>query len=253
MDDVYIASTHAMADPVKKKQIAGIMAAEALGRRAALQSPHTAATLAVDVYGKSLELVFEQEYKAVITERSLVTSSATTAHGLFWMTPATVNQRTGSTTASSPTISPSARRWRQPRRVGNLRTVKSFCSPTPQVPAESFASATGACTTPSTSAGLGPSCGPRVFCFECDPDDEARRRVAAAFAKAEAPVGGVPRGYRTTMLSDADINYERHARAALGAVITSMTGDARVFVSGGTEHQAGPGMAPIAAIIRVES
>ncbi len=91
------------------------------------------------------------------------------------------------------------------------------------------------------------------LCFECDPDDEARRRVAAAFAKAEAPVGGVPRGYRTTMLSDADINYERHARAALGAVITSMTGDARVFVSGGTEHQAGPGMAPIAAIIRVES
>jgi cyanuric acid amidohydrolase len=76
-------------------------------------------------------------------------------------------------------------------------------------------------------------------------------RVVAIFAKAEAPPNGVLRGRRTTMLSDADINYERHARAALGAVITSVTGDAAIFVSGGTEHQCKPGEAPIAAIVRV--
>jgi cyanuric acid amidohydrolase len=52
------------------------------------------------------------------------------------------------------------------------------------------------------------------------------------------------------MLSDADINYERHARAALGGVIASITGDPRIFVSGGTEHQSAPGNAPIAAIVR---
>jgi cyanuric acid amidohydrolase len=52
------------------------------------------------------------------------------------------------------------------------------------------------------------------------------------------------------MLSDADINYERHARAALGAVIASITNDPAIFVSGGTEHQCGPGAAPIAAIVR---
>ncbi len=75
-------------------------------------------------------------------------------------------------------------------------------------------------------------------------------RVVAMFAKAEAPVGGMLRGRRTTMLSDADINYERHARAALGAVIASVTGDAAIFVSGGTEHQCAPGEAPIAAIVR---
>ncbi len=73
----------------------------------------------------------------------------------------------------------------------------------------------------------------------------------AIFAKAEAPPGGMLRGRRTTMLSDADINYERHARAALGAVIASVTGDAAIFVSGGTEHQCKPGEAPIAAIVRV--
>jgi cyanuric acid amidohydrolase len=75
-------------------------------------------------------------------------------------------------------------------------------------------------------------------------------RILAIFAKAEAPPNGVLRGRRTTMLSDADINYERHARAALGAVIASVTGDSAIFVSGGTEHQCKPGEAPIAAIVR---
>jgi len=87
--------------------------------------------------------------------------------------------------------------------------------------------------------------------FGCDPADSDRSRIAAVFAKAEAPVGGALRGHRTTMLSDADINYERHARAAVGAVIASQTGDARIFVSGGTEHQTPPGRAPIAAIVAV--
>ncbi|HBF28635.1 ring-opening amidohydrolase [Rhizobium sp.] len=75
--------------------------------------------------------------------------------------------------------------------------------------------------------------------------------IRAIFAKAEAPPGGLLRGHRTTMLSDADINYERHARAALGAVIASVTFDPAIFVSGGTEHQCKPGEAPIAAIVKV--
>jgi cyanuric acid amidohydrolase len=53
------------------------------------------------------------------------------------------------------------------------------------------------------------------------------------------------------MLSDADIHWERHARAALGGVLTAITGDSRIFVSGGTEHQQPPGQAPIAAIVEV--
>jgi cyanuric acid amidohydrolase len=89
--------------------------------------------------------------------------------------------------------------------------------------------------------------------FDCEPDDDQRLRISAVFAKAEAPLGGVLRGYRTTMYSDADINYERHARAAAGAVISAVTGDSRIFVSGGTEHQAPPGQAPIATIVRVDN
>ncbi|UDL95992.1 ring-opening amidohydrolase [Lichenihabitans sp. PAMC28606] len=87
--------------------------------------------------------------------------------------------------------------------------------------------------------------------FSCNPSREDATRIAAVFAKAEASPTGSIRGRRNTMLSDADINYERHARAALGAVIASITGDPAIFVSGGTEHQCAPGAAPIAAIVRV--
>lgn len=86
--------------------------------------------------------------------------------------------------------------------------------------------------------------------FHGAPSEEQASRIAAVFAKAEAPPDGRIRGRRTTMLSDADIHYERHARAAVGAVIASVTFDPAIFVSGGTEHQCGPGAAPIAAIVR---
>src|ERR1700674_337392 len=87
--------------------------------------------------------------------------------------------------------------------------------------------------------------------FNGSPTAEEASRVVAIFAKAEASPTGAVRGRRNTMLSDADINYERHARAAVGAVIASITGDPAIFVSGGTEHQCGPGAAPIAAIVGV--
>lgn len=87
--------------------------------------------------------------------------------------------------------------------------------------------------------------------FNCNLTEEEAGRIVAVFAKAEASPTGAIRGRRNTMLSDADINYERHARAAVGAVIASITLDPAIFVSGGTEHQCAPGAAPIAAIVRV--
>jgi cyanuric acid amidohydrolase len=73
--------------------------------------------------------------------------------------------------------------------------------------------------------------------------------VAAVFAKAE-PAGQVF-GRRTTMLSDADVHAERHARAALSGVIGAVLGETAVFISGGTEHQCAAGKAPIAIISKV--
>lgn len=82
-------------------------------------------------------------------------------------------------------------------------------------------------------------------------DDEQRSQIVSVFAKAEA--SAMIRGCRTTMFSDADIHYERHARAAVGAVISSIIGNTRIFVSGGTEHQCLSGSAPIAVIVRKPS
>jgi cyanuric acid amidohydrolase len=87
---------------------------------------------------------------------------------------------------------------------------------------------------------------------DCLPGPDQQARIAAVFAKGTSSPNGEVRGRRTTMLSDADINYERHARAAVGAVIASVTGDPAIFVSGGTEHQAAPGQAPIAVIVRTD-
>jgi cyanuric acid amidohydrolase len=86
--------------------------------------------------------------------------------------------------------------------------------------------------------------------FDGNPTPEQAKKIVSVFAKAEASPTGTIRGRRNTMLSDADINYERHARAAVGAVIASVTFDPAIFVSGGTEHQCGPGEAPISAIVR---
>ena len=87
--------------------------------------------------------------------------------------------------------------------------------------------------------------------FEGKLSNDEANRVAAIFSKSDWGVNGVIRGRRTTMLSDADINYERHARAAVGAVIASITYDPAIFVSSGTEHQCAPGESVIAAIVRI--
>lgn len=75
-------------------------------------------------------------------------------------------------------------------------------------------------------------------------------RIAAIFAKAE-PTASLF-GRRTTMMSDADIHAERHARATLSGVLAAATGETAAFISGGTEHQCPPGAAPIALICEAQ-
>lgn len=90
VDDIYIARTSDLAKPDARKQIAGVMAAEALGWRAAFADPTATASLAVNDYGKSLHLSLKQQTNSVNAEKALVVTPGTTAHGLFWMSPSTV-------------------------------------------------------------------------------------------------------------------------------------------------------------------
>ena len=75
-------------------------------------------------------------------------------------------------------------------------------------------------------------------------------RLVNIFAKAEASPDGIIRGRRHTMLEDTDITATRHARAAVGGLISGLAGTGAVYVSGGAEHQGPPGGGPIAVIAR---
>jgi cyanuric acid amidohydrolase len=83
------------------------------------------------------------------------------------------------------------------------------------------------------------------------PDPIVSGRLINIFAKAEASPDGNVRGCRHTMLEDTDISATRHARAAVGGLISGLAGTGAVYVSGGAEHQGPPGGGPVAAIARL--
>src|SRR5579871_1558270 len=75
-------------------------------------------------------------------------------------------------------------------------------------------------------------------------------RLVNIFAKAEASPDGFVRGCRHTMLNDTDITSTRHARAAVGGLISGLAGTGAIYISGGAEHQGPAGGGPIAVIAR---
>ncbi|MBV9459365.1 MAG: ring-opening amidohydrolase [Bradyrhizobium sp.] len=77
------------------------------------------------------------------------------------------------------------------------------------------------------------------------------RRLVNIFAKAEASPDGSVRGFRHTMLEDTDISATRHARAAVGGLISGLSGTSAIYIAGGAEHQGPPGGGPVAAIAQL--
>lgn len=90
VEDIYIAKTSALADPVLRKQIVGVMTGESMGWSDVLANPDEAATLAVTKYGKALKLDPEQQKLDAQEQNQFVADANTAKHGLFWMTPETV-------------------------------------------------------------------------------------------------------------------------------------------------------------------
>jgi cyanuric acid amidohydrolase len=71
-------------------------------------------------------------------------------------------------------------------------------------------------------------------------------RLRAVITKGEMPA--LLRGTRPAALDDSDIHPNRHFRAALGGMIAALTGDGRIFLSGGAEAQTPPGGVLLAII-----
>ena len=79
---------------------------------------------------------------------------------------------------------------------------------------------------------------------------EQRVRVVGVFAKSEADSRGVVRGQRHVMLEDDDVGDTRWSRCTLSAVLASVIGDGRVYVSTRAEHMGPVGGGPVAVIAR---
>lgn len=82
------------------------------------------------------------------------------------------------------------------------------------------------------------------------PSDAELSKIINVLAKAEAASTGTCRGRRNPMIDDSDINHTRSARAVVNAVISTLTKDPMVYVSGGAEHQGPDGGGPVCVIAK---
>jgi len=73
-------------------------------------------------------------------------------------------------------------------------------------------------------------------------------RIVNVFAKGQVPLDGMVRGWRTTLLTDSDLNT-RPARAVLGTLVASVIGDPAVYASAGWGYHQGPIGGGVAAVI----
>ena len=86
---------------------------------------------------------------------------------------------------------------------------------------------------------------------DCELAPADRGRLVNVFAKCEPDSSGQTRGRRHVMFDDSDINYTRHIRAVVNAVIASVIGDTMCYVSAGAEHQGPPGGGVVAVLATV--
>jgi len=87
---------------------------------------------------------------------------------------------------------------------------------------------------------------------ECELAERDRARLVNVFAKCEPDPAGATRGRRHVMFDDSDINYTRHIRGVVNAVVASVTGDTMCYVSAGAEHQGPPGGGVVAVLARAK-
>jgi cyanuric acid amidohydrolase len=86
---------------------------------------------------------------------------------------------------------------------------------------------------------------------ECELAERDRARLVNVFAKCEPDLSGATRGRRHVMFEDGDINYTRHIRGVVNAVVASVTGDTMCYISAGAEHQGPPSGGVVAVLARV--
>jgi ABC-type nitrate/sulfonate/bicarbonate transport system substrate-binding protein len=102
----YVATAGSLADPATRAQIVAFMKGDLLGWQDSIGDPELSARLTVDVYGKGNGLDFKRQEASCVVANGFIVSADTRKHGLFWMSPASVDQTIASLAAASVKATP---------------------------------------------------------------------------------------------------------------------------------------------------
>jgi ABC-type nitrate/sulfonate/bicarbonate transport system substrate-binding protein len=102
----YAVAADSLTDKVRRAQLVAFMKGEILGWQDAIKDPALAAHLTVDVYGAGNGLDFKSQEMSCVATNRYMANADTQQHGLFWMTPAAVQETIAACAASGITAAP---------------------------------------------------------------------------------------------------------------------------------------------------
>ncbi len=102
----YAVASDSLTDKVRRAQLVAFMKGEILGWQDAIKDPALAAHLTVDVYGAGNGLDFKSQEMSCVATYDYIVNDDTKKHGLFWMTPTSVQETVAACAASGITASP---------------------------------------------------------------------------------------------------------------------------------------------------
>jgi ABC-type nitrate/sulfonate/bicarbonate transport system substrate-binding protein len=102
----YTVARSSLTDPTKRAQIVAFMKGDIKGWQDAVADPALGAQLTVDVYGKGNGLNAAEQTESAKATNDLIVNDVTKQHGLFWMSPETINDTVSSLAASGIKASP---------------------------------------------------------------------------------------------------------------------------------------------------
>jgi ABC-type nitrate/sulfonate/bicarbonate transport system substrate-binding protein len=85
LEELYIVQKSSLEDPATRARVVALMSGEARGWADALGDIDESANLAVNVYGKDLDLDMDQQVMAMTSQVDLVQTPETEENGLLWM------------------------------------------------------------------------------------------------------------------------------------------------------------------------
>lgn len=106
LTSTYSVRADSLTDPTRRAQLVAFMKASILGWNEAIKDPVLGARLTVDVYGKGNGLDRSTEERSCRAVNPFMVSADTQKHGLFWMSPTSVQETIETLAASGVAATP---------------------------------------------------------------------------------------------------------------------------------------------------